>query len=144
MKKGITVSTLTITVIIMLILISISTVVGIRSIKTASYEEFLSKVSRVSDDINQYLLENKKLPITDEIVAKEGLPNRLKLEISNNQDDYNNLYVVDMNKLRSENVKIGFGTINDLDVFLVSENTCNVYYLKGFEYKNNTYYGVQK
>lgn len=144
MKRGITVSTLTITVIIMLILVSISTVVGIRSIKTASYEEFLSKISRVSDDVNQYFLENKKLPVTDEIIAKEGLSNELKLEISNNQDDYNNLYVVDMNKLRSENVKIGFGSVNDLDVFIVSENTNNVYYLKGFEYKGNTYYGVQK
>lgn len=144
MKRGITVSTLTITVIIMLILVSISTVVGIRSIKTASYEEFLSKISRVSDDVNQYFLENKKLPVTDEIIAKEGLSNELKLEISNNQDDYNNLYVIDMNKLRSENVKIGFGSVNDLDVFIVSENTNNVYYLKGFEYKGNTYYGVQK
>lgn len=144
MKRGITVSTLTITVIIMLILVSISTVVGIRSIKTASYEEFLSKISRVSDDVNQYFLENKKLPVTDEIIAKEGLSNELKLEISNNQDDYNNLYVIDMNKLRSENVKIGFGSVNDLDVFIVSENTNNVYYLKGFEYKGNTYYCVQK
>lgn len=144
MKKGITISILTVTVVIMLILISITTVVGIKSIKTATYEEFVSKVTRVSNDVNQYYLDKKTLPITNEVIAKEGLPNTLKLEIANNKDDYNNLYVVDMNKLRSESVKIGYGSVNDMDVFIVSENTHNVYYLKGVEYKGTTYYGVQK
>lgn len=144
MKKGITLSVLTITVVIMLILISVSTVVGIRSVKTATYEEYISKLDRVSNDVNQYYIKNKTLPITTEVIAKEGLSNGLKLEISNNKDDYNNLYVVDMNKLRSESVKIGYGTANDMDIFVVCENTNNVYYLKGMEYKGTTYYGVQK
>lgn len=146
MKKGITVSSLVIAITIMLILVSTATVVGVRSIKTASYEEFISEILRVSDDVNDYYLRNDGLPISDtqiEIISKAGLSASLKKEILSNGDEYNNLYVVDMNKLKSESVKIGYGTISNLDVFLVAENSNNVYYYKGIVYKGVTYHGVQ-
>ena len=143
MKKGITVSILTITVTLMIILVSTASVIGTKAIQTASYEEFLSKVTRVSNSVNKYYVDNKALPTTHEIVAKEGLPLSLKAEIANNNDENNNLFVIDMSKLRVESVNIGNGTISDMDVFVVAENTNNVYYLKGVEYKGYTYYGLQ-
>lgn len=143
MKKGITISILTITVTIMLVLVSTASVIGTKAIQTASYEEFLSKITRVSNSVNKYVVDNKSLPTTQEIVAKEGLPAGLRAEIANNNDQTNNLFVVDMSKLRVESVNIGKGTIADMDVFVVAENTNNVYYLKGVEYKGYTYYGVQ-
>ena len=63
MTKGITISTLTIAVAVMLILISVSTVIGIGSIRTASYEEYLSKLTRVANDVNFYYKKNGLLPI---------------------------------------------------------------------------------
>lgn len=143
MKRGITISTLVLTVILMFILITTATVVGARAIQTASYEEFLGKVTRVADDVNKYVIDNKTLPTTAEIISKEGLPNELKAEIKNNGDDYNNLFVIDMTKLNVENVNIGSGTVQDMDVFVVAENTNNVYYLKGIKYRGATYYGEQ-
>lgn len=143
MKRGITISTLVLTVILMFILITTATVVGARAIQTASYEEFLSKVTRVADDVNKYVVDNKTLPTTAEIISKEGLPNELKAEIKNNGDDYNNLFVIDMTKLNVENVNIGSGNVQDMDVFVVAENTNNVYYLKGIKYRGATYYGEQ-
>ena len=143
MKKGITVSILAVTVAIMFVLVTTATVIGTRAIQTASYEEFLSKITRVSNSVNKYVVDNKVLPTTMEIVAKEGLPTELKMEISNNNDASNNLFVVDMTKLRVESVNIGSGTVADMDVFIVAENTNNIYYLKGVEYRGNTYYGVQ-
>lgn len=143
MKRGITISTLVLTVILMFILITTATVVGARAIQTASYEEFLGKVTRVADDVNKYVIDNKTLPTTAEIISKEGLPNELKAEIKNNGDDYNNLFVIDMTKLNVENVNIGSGTVQDMDVFVVAENTNNVYYLKGVKYRGTTYYGEQ-
>ena len=103
MKKGITVSILAITIIIMFVLITTATVVGTRSIQTAMYEEFISKLERVSNDVNKYFIDNKNLPTTLEIIAKEGLGNDLKLELNNNNDSTNNLFVIDMSKLRTEN-----------------------------------------
>lgn len=143
MKKGITMSILAITVVIMLILVSAATIVGTQSIRTANYEEFLSKIKRVSDDINSYIIENNIQPMTGDIVAKTGLPNSLLAEITNKEDDYNNLYIIDMNKLKTVNVNIGYGSISNMDIFLVSENTNNVYYYKGFKYKGSIYHGIQ-
>lgn len=143
MKKGVTISILVVTVIMMFILVTTATVIGIRSIQTAAYEEFLSKVIRVSNDVNKYVVANDKLPSTSEIIAKEGLPNALKAELNKNNDAVNNLFVVDMAKLRTESVNIGKGTVEDMDVFVVAENTNNVYYLKGVQYRGATYYGIQ-
>lgn len=143
MKRGITISTLTITVIIMLILVSVSTVVGMNSIRTASYEEFLSKLTRVSNDVNYYIKKNNSLPTTNEVVAKEGLDEELRNLIINNGDEGNELFVVDMKKLNTESVNIGYGTTENLDVFLVAENTNNVYYLKGYTYKGEKTYGYK-
>ena len=143
MKRGITVSILVITIVIMFSLVTAATVIGTRSIQTASYEEFLSKIVRVSNDVNEYVIDNEKLPTTSEIIAKEGLPDALKAELNKNNDATNNLFVIDMTKLRTESVNIGKGTVADMDVFVVAENTNNVYYLKGIEYRGTMYYGVQ-
>ena len=143
MKKGITISILVVTVVIMITLATTSTVIGMRAVQTAAYEEFLSKIQRVSNDVNKYVIDNGSLPTTLEIIAKEGLPNGLSEEIINKNDELNNLYVIDMTKLRTESVNIGKGTVEDMDVFIVAENTNNVYYLKGVEYRGMTYYGIQ-
>lgn len=144
MKKGITVSILAITIVLMFVIITTATVVGTRAIQTATYEEFLSKIQRVSNDVNEYVIKNKQIPTTNEIVAKEGLPVGLIAKINENNDATNNLFVIDMTKLRTESVNLGVGTIQDMDVFIVAENTNNVYYLKGIKYKGVEYYGVQK
>lgn len=143
MKNGITISILVVTVVLMFTLATTATAIGVSTIQTASYEEFLSKVTRVANDVNEYVLANKTLPTTSEVVAKEGLSSGLKAEINKNGDVANMLYVIDMSKLRTESVNIGKGTVEDMDVFVVAENTNNVYYLKGIEYKNSRYYGLQ-
>lgn len=143
MKKGITVSILAITVMLMFVLATTATVIGTSAIQTVAYEEFLSKITRVSNAVNKYVVDNDTLPTTSEIIAKEGLPIKLLTEIANNNDSSNNLFVVDMTRLRVESVNIGSGTVADMDVFVVAENTNNVYYLKGIEYKGNSYHGIQ-
>jgi len=143
MKRGVTVSILVITIIIMFTLITTTTIVGVKTIQTASYEEFISKIQRVSNDVNKYVIDNEKLPTTLEIIAKEGLPDSLKAEINKNNDSANNLFVIDISKIRTESVNIGKGSVEDMDVFIVAENTNNVYYLKGVTYKGITYHGIQ-
>ena len=141
MKRGITVSTLSIAIAIMLILVSISSVAGIRAIKTATYEEFTSKMVRLSDDVNIYVKKNGVLPVKNEIVSRAGMNTELQALIENNGDADNMLYVLDLSKLTTESINMGEGTTENLDVFLVAENTYNVYYLKGFEYQGERYYG---
>lgn len=144
MKKGITISTLVVAITIILILSSVATVVGIRSIKTASFEEFSSKLVRVSNDINLYHTKNKELPLTNEVLYASSCTEELKAELAKYGDNNSYLYVVDMNKLNTESVNIGYGTIEDGDVFVIAKDTNNIYYFKGIKYKGVVYYGIQK
>jgi hypothetical protein len=127
----------------MLILVSVSTIAGIRAIKTATYEEFTSKMVRISDDVNLYVKEHNELPVKNEIVSFAGMDSKLKELIINNGDENNMLYVLDITKLKSESINMGEGTTENLDVFLVAENTNNIYYLRGFNYKGEKYYGFK-
>ncbi len=143
MKKGVTLSIIVIAVTIMFIIISSATVIGTNSINAAQYEEFLSKISRVSDETNRYMTENKELPITSyEVISKEMMTEALATNLKSNGDDMNNLYIVDITKLKLISVNIGVGIVDDKDIFLVAEETGNVYYYKGFKYKNKWYYGL--
>ena len=135
MKKGITVSTLSIAVVIMLILVSTSSVAGIRAINTATYEEFKSKLSRIADDVNIYVKSNGTLPVKNEIVSQAGMNDKLKTLLVKNGDGSNRLYVLDLEKLSTESINLGRGTTENMDVFLVAENSNNVYYLKGYNYR---------
>lgn len=143
MKSGVTLSIVVIAITIMFVIISSATVIGTSAINAASYEEFMSKLSRVSDEVNRYISENKELPITSyEVISKEMITKGFADKLLENEDSMNNLFIVDINKLKLTSVNIGVGTVENKDVFLVAEDTGNVYYYKGFKYKNRWHYGL--
>ena len=88
------------------------------------------------------IVANGDLPTTHQIVAKVNLTEDLVNELTENNDLENDLYVLDMSKIDINNVTKGRGTVDDRDVFLVAENSNNVYYFKGYRYRNTMYYGV--
>lgn len=142
-KKGITTLVIILSVFIMFIILTTATVIGSRNINTVNYEEFMSKLNRVSNTVNEYILKNDNMPILDShtVIAKTNLTEDLKTELQRNGDfENNNLYVIDMNKLNVNNVNIGIGTVQDRDVFLIAEDTHNIYYYKGYKYRNKMYY----
>lgn len=139
MKKGITVSLLVVVITIMIIVVSAVSVVGVKSIDRANYEAFKSKVDSISDLTLEYITTNKTLPVTDEVVGKGMLDANFLSELSDNLDTNNKIMVIDLSKLDTT-VDIGKGTVSDGDVFVLCENTNNVYYLKGFEYGGVVYH----
>lgn len=142
-KRGVTTSVIVLAVVIMFIILTTATIVGSRNIQTVNYEEYMSQLNRVADSTNAYILENEELPVTSyEIVAKAGLTEDLTNELKENGDTNNNLYVIDMSKLDVNNVGRGNGTVQDRDVFLIAENTNNIYYYKGYSFRGTVYYGV--
>ena len=143
-KRGVTTAVIVLAVVIMFIILTTATVVGSRNINTVNYEEYMSQLNRVANSVNSYVIENEELPVRDtfEVVAKAGLTEDLKNELTENGDLNNNLYVIDMNKLDVNNVSKGKGTAQDRDVFLVAENSNNIYYYKGYSFRGTVYYGV--
>lgn len=142
-KSGISLVIVATAVIIMLTLISVASVVGSNAITSANFDEYISNIRRVADDVNEYYVENKTLPVTSEIVTTSSLSDEFRGEATLNGDLNNKLFVIDVSLLKDSTIKNGTGSVQNQDVYLVAEDTNNVYYMKGFKYKSKTYYGVE-
>lgn len=140
-KSGITLLVLVMSFAVMMIIITSALVAGFNSIAQANYEEYMTSLSRVEDNINVYYLENDKLPITNEIVAATSLGEDFYNNVVINKDDNNRLFIVNISLLNNSTIKQGHGTVANKDVYLVAENTHNVYYLDGFRFRGQTIYG---
>lgn len=140
MKKGLSLSTVVIAISIMLILISSVSVIGSSAITSANFEEYKSNIDRVSDEVNIYVTDNGTLPVTNEVIAINSLGQDFLNQVKENGDLANKFYLVDISKLNDYNIKKGRGNVENKDVFLVTENTNNVYYLKGFKYRGKVYF----
>lgn len=140
MKKGLSLSTVVIAISIMLILVSSVSVIGSSAITSANFEEYKSNIDRVSDEVNIYVTDNGTLPVTNEVIAINSLGQDFLNQVKENGDLANKFYLVDISKLNDYNIKKGRGNVENKDVFLVTENTNNVYYLKGFKYRGKIYF----
>ena len=140
MKKGLSLSTVVIAISIMLILVSSVSVIGSSAITSANFEEYKSNNDRVSDEVNIYVTDNGTLPVTNEVIAINSLGQDFLNQVKENGDLANKFYLVDISKLNDYNIKKGRGNVENKDVFLVTENTNNVYYLKGFKYRGKVYF----
>lgn len=139
MKKGITVAMLVVIVTMMLIATTTVSVVGVNSINRANFETYKNKINKISDLALEYVTTNNSLPVTNEVVGKVSLDSDFIKELNSNGDADNNMLVIDLSKLDAT-VDIGNGTVVNGDVFVICENTNNVYYLKGMEYKGIVYH----
>ena len=140
MKKGVSLSTVVIAITVMIILISSVSVIGSSAINTANFEEYKSEIERVSNDVNLYLTQNKELPVTNDVISANSLGDDFLNNLKNKNDLTNKLYVVDVTKLSDDNIEKGKGNLTNKDIFVVTENTNNVYYLKGYRYKGKVYF----
>lgn len=140
MKKGLSLSTVVIAISIMLILVSSVSVIGSSAISSANFEEYKSTIDRIADEVNIYITDNGNLPVTNEVIAINSLGKDFLNQVKENGDLANKFYIVDISKLNDYSVKKGKGNVENKDVFLVTENTNNVYYLKGFKYRGKVYF----
>ncbi len=142
-KQGITMLVLMIAIAVMAIIISTAVVVGNSAIKTANYDEYISTLNKVSNDVNAYYLKNEMLPITGDIVSAESLGSDFFNSYKANNDVGNDLYVIDVSLLEDSTIDNGMGNVKNKDVYLVAENTHNIYYVKGFKYKSENVYCIK-
>lgn len=140
MRKGVSLTTVVIAITVMMILIASVSVIGSSAINSANFEEYKSEIERVANEVNLYITENDTLPTTNEVISINTLESEFLNSLNENNDISNKLYVVDISKLNDYNLEKGKGTVSDKDVFVVAEDSNNVYYLKGFRYRGKVYF----
>lgn len=140
MKKGVSLMTVIIAVSVMIILVSSVCVIGSSAISSANFEEYKSEIERVADEINIYINEKGTLPITNQNISIDSLGQKFLEEVNEKNDLSNKFYVIDVSKLNDYSIEKGKGNLSNKDVFLIAENSNNVYYLKGFKYRGKIYF----
>ena len=83
---------------------------------------------------------NTSLAVFATSVAADTVSNELKQLLAQRGDINSKLYVVDMSKIDDSTIENGKGNLNNKDVYIVAEETLNVYYLKGYTYRSVKYF----
>jgi len=87
-------------------------------------------ISVLEDNVLIYYLNNGSLPIEEE---------RVDFDYSINPNDNLIFYKLDLDKLG--NIKLIYGNNeNDMDFYIINENSHTIYYYKGIKYNGNLVY----
>lgn len=148
-KRGISLVILVITILVMIILTSI-TIVGIgNTLIEVNKDEFVVELATIKEKVKEHYLTIGVLPVKagQEYTVNELLEQytddtykvALEKEIRTNKDSTNTFCTVDLEKLNITTSERGLEK-DDLDVFAVTTNTLNIYYLKGVQIDEVAYF----
>lgn len=144
-NKGITIITLILAIVIMLIISSIILYNAKTGIGTRHLNNMYNDIRVLKDRVDIYYSKYGKIPTIGQ--AYTNIPS----EISKiNPNDNNNYYVIDLESL--ENLTLNFGRgykaykneqkEDENDIYIINEQSHNIYYVKGTVLDEKTYYTV--
>lgn len=147
-KKGISLIVLVITIVVMGILASAAIFISADASNNSKKVAFASDLTTIQEAVKEYYITNNGLPTIDQTsytktqilaMISEG-SDILSEEIAELGDNAAKFYKIDLSKLPIENSARGIGANdNNTDIYIVSAENFNVYYLKG-EYIDKEYY----
>lgn len=152
-KEGISLIVLIITIALILIITS-AVILNINvSVQNANLSRFANDLSYLQDSVkSMYILENK-LPVKDieKTLSRETVLNLasnknrdfLRTELANNGESEDvTFYEIDMKKVGSDMKQVGAGKNGKDDIYVVSNDSLKVYYLKGLLYRKKMYFSL--
>ena len=134
-QAGITLTTLMITIVVLSILVAIV----VRHVDTGTdlrnYNYMKADIDLLYSKIMTYYNENNSIPTTgDAFNAKTTLGGQAS---SRDNDNY---YQIDLSQLYNITLNFGGGTLQNGDIYIINEQSHEVYYLKGVVVDNEKYY----
>lgn len=152
LKKGVTMSVMLIAVALMSVLAGTAIIYGTSSINLANKGKFESIVDIVKENTELYYEREGTYPICMEgqreiQVTTSSLDKDLKNELVENGDTNEFLNVLDLKKLKIPSIELGNiqsnldnnisidDQIRKKDVFLINQETGNIYYMAGLKFK---------
>lgn len=134
-SKGVTLVILLLTILIIAILtgIAISHVDTGKDIRDYNY--MCADIELLEGKVQVYYSKNGTIPI----VGTTPIAN-IDLGGQASSKDNANYYKIDLSKLYNVSLNYGGGTIEDKNIYVINEQSHNIYYLKGTEFENTIYY----
>lgn len=139
-EKGITLITLIMTVILILVLSGMMGYYSTSGLDMQKINGMYSDIEQIQTEVDTYYLKNNELPILNTSVSFSNYTN------PNDSSEY---YVIDLAKLGNlrlnygkefENIKLSNQLVDYTDVYIINKQSQTIYYLKGIEFENKTYY----
>lgn len=125
--------------IITLIVLGILAGVAINNIDIGTdvrnYNYMCADIELLENKIKIYYNKYGQLPIKE---GKIEIPATLQEQTSSRDNE--NYYEIELNLLKGMALNFGGGSSEDKDIYIVNEQSLEVYYLKGIDYEGNTYY----
>lgn len=145
MKKGISLIVLFIVVLVIIILATTLTVTGINVYNNSKITRFATEMAYVKEALDAYRTQNNGMyPIKDAVVldiSQVSSKAKVQFQDENITDNKVTLYEIDFSLLGVNELSYGNKKEGDkTDMYVVSMDTSNVYYAKGYKVNNNTYY----
>lgn len=143
-KKGLTIISVTIIIIVIIIISSTVVITGSGITSKTKLKRFGTEILQVEEAVNQYVkrksgvIDWEKVTIDETLLTDEEKIQYVEENISTSFE----LYVVDLKDIGAETVNYGieYSNTNSKELYLWSEKTNKVYYRKGYNYKDKTYY----
>ena len=138
-QRGVTLIILVITIII----IAILTGAAIRKMDTGkdirNYNYMCADIELLKNKVLAYYNENGIATIT-----RTSFNEKSTIGSQASARDNDNYYAIDLNKLYNITLNYGGGTASNGDIYIVNEQSLEVYYLNGVDFEGITYYGKKK
>ncbi len=143
-KKGISLIALVATIVIIGILLS-AIVIRSRDILTkTSKKEFANELYLVESQVEKYYFKNSEYPISDSIqIDLSSIEDRDVYQFKEEQgypDGVITLYKIDLYEADVDEAKRGTQDSGSKDVYAVSQDTGNIYYVAGYKSGYDTFY----
>lgn len=139
-EKGITLTTLILTVVLILIIGGMMGYYSTSGLNLKRINNMYSDIEQIQTEVDTYYLKNNELPLLNVSVSFSNY---------SNPNDNSEYYVIDLSKLGNlklnygkefENIKLSNNLENYTDVYIINKQSQTIYYLKGIEFEDNTYY----
>jgi len=100
-----------------------------------NYQYMRADIELLEAKVMTYYNQRGTIPTTGELIEASSI-----LGDQKNLNDNENYYRIDISKLYNVTLNYGGGTEENKDIYIINEQSHNVYYLKGTEYEGKTYY----
>ena len=139
-EKGITLTTLILTIVLILIIGGMMGYYSTSGLNLKRINNMYSDIEQIQTEVDTYYLKNNELPILNVNVSFSKY---------SNPNDNSEYYVIDLSKLgnlklnygkKFENIKSRNNLENYTDVYIINKQSQTIYYLKGIEFEDNSYY----
>lgn len=135
-EKGVTLVMLMLVIIILAILAGVTISNIDTGVDIRNYNYMKADIELLESKINVYYNNNFTLPTKGEKIQN------LDLSGQASQRDNENYYQIDISLLNNITLNYGGGTIENKDIYIINEQSHEIYYLKGAMYENKLYHRV--